>query len=108
MEPQDEVRQAYEETQARMAQLYREYEQIRATQARLKASNQAAFDQERDRLQQELRQLEAEFGLTLLFQVGEAARECWQEILAQENFWQFVRFAGLGFVLGLLVKTLMG
>lgn len=108
MEPEDEVRQVYEETQARMAELYREYEQIKVTQARLKGRNQAALDQERDRLQQELRQLEAEFGLTLLFHLGEAARERWQEILAQESFWQFVRFAGLGFVLGLLVKTLMG
>ncbi|MDR7896762.1 hypothetical protein RHJ63_00280 [Thermosynechococcus sp. JY1334] len=108
MEPQDEVRQVYEETQTRMAELYREYEQIKATQARLKGGNQAALDQERDRLVQELRQLEAEFGLTLLFHLGEAARECWQDILAQENFWHFVRFAGLGFVLGLLVKSLTG
>ncbi|MFN4194978.1 MAG: hypothetical protein ACK4HM_04010 [Thermosynechococcus sp.] len=108
MESQDEVRQVYEETQARMAALYREYEQIKATQARLKERNQAALNQERDRLQQELRQLEAEFGLTLLFHLGEAAREYWQEILAQENFWQLVRFGGLGFVLGLLVKSLMG
>ncbi|URR36111.1 hypothetical protein NBE99_02965 [Thermosynechococcus sp. HN-54] len=108
MEPQDEVRQLYEETQARLTQLYREYEQIKATQARLKGRNQAALDQERDRLVQELRQLEVEFGLTLLFHLGEAAREHWQEILAEENFWQFVRFAGLGFVLGILVKTLTG
>lgn len=108
MESQDEVRQVYEETQARISQLYRQYEQIKATQARLKERNQAALDQERDRLQQELRQLEADFGLTLLFHLGEAARECWQEILAQENFWQLVRFAGLGFVLGLLVKSLTG
>ncbi|BCX12659.1 MAG: hypothetical protein KatS3mg067_1597 [Thermosynechococcus sp.] len=108
MEPQDEVRQVYEETQARINQLYREYEQIKATQARLQERNQAALDQERDRLQQELRQLEAEFGLTLLFHLGEAAQERWQEILAQENFWQFVRFAGLGFILGLLVKSLIG
>ncbi|WNC60432.1 hypothetical protein RHJ80_00280 [Thermosynechococcus sp. QS41] len=108
MEPQDEVRQVYEETQTRMAELYREYEQIKATQARLKGRNQAALDQERDRLVQELRQLEAEFGLTLLFHLGEAARECWQDILAQENFWHFVRFAGLGFVLGILVKSLTG
>jgi len=67
-----------------------------------------ALQAEGDRLQEELRQLEVEFGLTLLFNLGDAARECWQEILRQERFWNFVRFFGLGFALGILVKALTG
>lgn len=108
MDSEDEVRQLYRETRDRLDQLYADYERIQATQARLKQANANALQAEGDRLQEELRQLEVEFGLTLLFNLGDAARKCWQEILRQERFWNFVRFFGLGFALGILVKALTG
>ncbi|XFA73062.1 hypothetical protein RYO59_001300 [Thermosynechococcaceae cyanobacterium Okahandja] len=108
VESPDEVRQFYRETRDRIDQLYADYERIQATQARLKRANEKALHAEGDRLQEELRQLEAEFGLTLLFNLGDAARECWQEVLRQDRFWNIVRFFGLGFALGLLVKALTG
>ncbi len=108
VESPDEVRQFYQETRDRIDQLYANYERIQATQARLKQANEKALQAEGEHLRQELRQLEAEFGLTLLFNLGEAARECWQDILRQERFWNFVRFFGLGFALGILLKTLTG
>lgn len=108
VDAQEEVHQLYRETRDRIDRLYAHYERIQRTQARLQQANEKALKAEGDHLQKELRQLEVEFGLTLLLNLGDAARECWQDILRQERFWNFVRFFGLGFALGVFIKGLTG
>lgn len=107
-DPADEVEQAFQETQTRISDLRQQYQRIRQAQDRLGQAQERSLATEIERLRQQIQELELDLGLTLLFNLGDAARERWQTILEQESFWQFVRFAGLGFILGLVVKSCTG
>lgn len=104
----DEVEQVFNETQTRIVELRQQYQRIRQAQAQLHQAHERSLGIEIERLRQQIQELELDLGLTLLFNLGDAARERWQTILEQESFWQFVRFAGLGFILGLVVKSCTG
>ncbi|MDG2991777.1 hypothetical protein L3556_12675 [Candidatus Synechococcus calcipolaris G9] len=104
----DEVEQAFQETQTRISELRQHYQRIRQAQDHLGQAQERSLATEVERLRQQIQELELDLGLTLLFSLGDAARERWQTILEQESFWQFVRFAGLGFILGLVVKSCTG
>ncbi|AFY60176.1 hypothetical protein [Synechococcus sp. PCC 6312] len=105
---QDALAQAFEETQSRLQAWQESYHQIQATQAKLSQSQSQGLDAEVQRLQQQLKELELDLALTIVLSLGDAAKDYWQDILKQESFWQFLRFAGIGFVLGLVVKALIG
>lgn len=105
---QDALAEAFEETQSRIRAWQENYHQIQATQAQLNQRQSQGLDAEVKRLQQQLKELELDLALTIILSLGDATKDYWQDILKQESFWQFLRFAGIGFVLGLVVKALIG
>ncbi len=103
----DALAQAFSETQARLKTWEEQYQQIQTIQATLNQNQQKGIGSETQRLRKQLREIELDLALTIVLSLGDAAREYWQEILQQESFWNFLRFAGLGFVLGVVVKALI-
>lgn len=107
--PDDEgLAQAFEETQTRLATWQKTYDQLHQAQRNLSQAQKQGLESEFKQLREKLQEIELDLALTLLFNLGDAAKEYWQDILRQESFWNFLRFAGLGFVLGLVVKSLIG
>ncbi len=112
--PSVEVEQAFAETDALVDQLRQQYAQVQATRQRVaqisaeQAEGDVLQDGQADRIKAKLEELELNLAFTILSSLGDAARERLEEISQQESFWQFVRFAGLGFVLGLVIKGITG
>lgn len=104
----DLLTQAFAETQSRLQAWQDSYQQIQATQVKLHHHQTQGLEAEVKRLQEQLKELELDLALTIVLSLGDAAKEYWQDILKQESFWQFLRFAGIGFILGLVVKALIG
>jgi vacuolar-type H+-ATPase subunit E/Vma4 len=111
--PAAEVEQAFAETDALIDQLRQQYAQVQATRRRVaqkaaQAEDDSLQEGQADRIKAKLEELELNLAFTILSSLGDAARERLEEISQQESFWQFVRFAGLGFILGLVIKGITG
>ncbi|MBW4550222.1 MAG: hypothetical protein KME35_03795 [Aphanocapsa sp. GSE-SYN-MK-11-07L] len=114
VEPAAEVEQAFAETDALIDQLRQQYEQVQATRRRVaqtataQPEDDSLQEGQADRIKAKLEELELNLAFTILSSLGDAARERLEEITQQESFWQFIRFAGLGFILGLVIKGITG
>lgn len=105
--PEPTIDQAFVTADTLIAQLKQQYEQIKQARQQLQSQSAQVLQEEVERLQKKLEELELDLAFTIVDSLGAAAREKLEELSRQESFWQFLRFAGLGFVLGILVKTLL-
>jgi hypothetical protein len=106
LEPSAEVESAFAETDALIDQLKQQYAQVQANRQRLAQANPER--EESNLIKAKLEELELNLAFTILSSLGDAAREQLEVLGRQESFWQFVRFAGLGFILGLVIKGITG
>lgn len=105
-----EVEQAFATADALIEKLKLQYAQVQQIKERMAQSQAKEIppEAESDRLKTKLEELELDLVFTILINLGEAAQSQFQVLSQQESFWQFLRFAGLGFILGLAVKALIG
>jgi hypothetical protein len=106
LEPSAEVETAFAETDALIDQLKQQYAQVQANRQKLAEANPEQA--ESNLIKAKLEELELNLAFTILSSLGDAAREQLEVLGQQESFWQFVRFAGLGFILGLVIKGITG
>jgi predicted nuclease with TOPRIM domain len=112
-QPEIDLDQTFAEAEGLMQNFKQEYVRIKAAKEKL-AQQQASgnsLEDELTRLKAKVENLELELAFRILDSFGDAAKEkleaLSEETFQQESFWKFVRFAGLGFVLGIVVKMLI-
>jgi hypothetical protein len=114
----EEVERVFSEADTLIQKLRQEFQQVQkirhqiapeTDQSAPSGFEENSFPEGRtERLKTKLEQLELELAFTILSNLGEAARSQLEVLSQQESFWQLIRFAGLGFILGIGIKALTG
>jgi uncharacterized membrane protein len=106
-----DITQIFAEAETCLNNFKQEYAKIEAARQTARASRNftaaVKAESELKKLEEKVEELEMELAGNVMSTVGDSVKRKLAVMGMQEEFWQFIRYAGLGFVLGVGVKFLI-
>jgi hypothetical protein len=106
-----DITQVFAEAETCLNNFKQEYAKIEAARQTARASRNVTAavkaESEIKKLEEKVEELEMELAGNVMSTLGDSVKRKLAVMGMQEEFWQFIRYAGLGFVLGVGVKFLI-